>query len=461
MTSVGRATSILTVLCAAVLVPAAASANGRFPRAERLLESPTDPNKLYLAATHGIVVTEDRGHNWRLVCDAAFSFLPYYTGDPLLSLTGDESLLVGVQAALSISRDRGCDWKVSLGLSCASKAWFTDFTVAPSAGHPIYVVATTFPDGGPPESRLQKSIDDAATWQPIGNPLPAFWVLSLEVDPTNPHHLYATGLTDGTDHPDTGIFMVSIDEGMTWSKTAIPGTYEWASPYIAAVHPTDPKKIFVRTDAWKNRDLVQTADDALLYSADEGKTWRDVLHPGGPDADSPGAKLFGFALSPDGSTALAGYGDPVDGSVLVEPAWFGVYKSSSDGQYSFGDAVKPTPMLAEPISCVTWTTTGAYFCVTPQREPSTVVFLRECERRVARRHDPADDAPRSEGAVADLHRSLGHAVRLQPRLPRSRCLHRRGRTIRAASRCQRCGCRRFERRRGSRLLECRRRRLRG
>jgi hypothetical protein len=159
---------------------------------------------------------------------------------------------------------------------------------------------------------LQKSTDNGATWNAIGARLPAYAVLTVEVDPTNPRHIYATGLADASDAPNTGLFLVSSDEGATWSKTVIPGTAAFSAPYIAAVHPTDPRKIFVRTDAWKNRELIETADDALLYSSDEGKTWKDVLHPGGPDPESPGAKLLGFALSPDGSRAFAGYGDTVD-----------------------------------------------------------------------------------------------------------------------------------------------------
>jgi hypothetical protein len=143
------------------------------------------------------------------------------------------------------------------------------------------------------------------------------------------------------------------------------------------VHPTDPKKIFVRTDGWKDRSNIETADDSLLYSSDGGKTWKEILHPGGPDDSSPGAKLFGIALSPDGSTLLAGYGDPVDSSRYVEASWFGVYKSSTDSQYSFGaDTANPNPPILpnEPISCITWTKTGIYVCFEPQGENSSLGF---------------------------------------------------------------------------------------
>src|SRR5690349_2389994 len=213
MISLRKTTPALALFFAArLLCDRTASANGRFPRAERLLESPTDPNQLYLAATYGLLHTEDRGRHWHLVCEAAFSLQPFFTGDPLLALAGDESLLVDVQNGLSVSRDRGCDWRPSLGFSTTSQQWFPDFTVAASPGRPIYVVTATVSDGGAPDFRLQKSTDNGATWNAMGARLPAYAVLTVEVDPTNPRHIYATGLADASDAPNTGLFLVSTDE---------------------------------------------------------------------------------------------------------------------------------------------------------------------------------------------------------------------------------------------------------
>jgi hypothetical protein len=368
-------------LCAALVATAfasTASANSRFPRAERLIENPADSNKLYLAATYGIMLTPDRGKNWYHVCETAFSFQMGYTGDPVVSLTGAGTLLAGTQSSLQLSTDEACDWKQTLVSPMTPKTAYFDFTVSPSAGHTILAVATAYETTGPVNT-LQESTDNGLTWKTVGMPLPVVVLNTVDVDPTNPMHIYATGLTTSDDTPNSGVFLVSMNHGMTWTSYPIPNTFAWASPYIAAVHPTDPNKIFVRTDGWKDRLNVQTADDALLYSADGGKTWTELIHAGGPADDSPGAKLFGFALSPDGSTALVGYGDPVDGSRLVEGMWFGVYKSSSDGKYSFGaDPANPVPMMpTEPISCITWTKNGIYVCMTPQGESSFVSFAKD------------------------------------------------------------------------------------
>jgi MYXO-CTERM domain-containing protein len=285
---------------------------------------------------------------------------------------------VGTQSNVTLSADQACDWTQVLTSPASPKVSYFDFTVATTGSHSLLLVATTFQPTGP-VNQLQESTDNGRTWKTIGAPLPAAVVNTIDIDPTNAMHIYATGLTVADETPNSGVFMSSTDHGATWTSHPILNTFAWSSPYIAAVHPTDPNKVFVRTDGWKDRSNIQTADDSLLYTSDGGKTWTEILHAGGPADSSPGAKLFGFALSPDGSTVLAGYGDPVDGSRLVEPMWFGVYKSSSDGKYSFGaDPANPTPMLGvEPISCITWTANGIYVCMSPQGESSFVAFAKQ------------------------------------------------------------------------------------
>jgi photosystem II stability/assembly factor-like uncharacterized protein len=359
---------------AILLASAIASANGRFPRAARLIESPRDPNRLAIVATYGLLLTDDGGGHWYHVCDAAFTFEQGFSTDPIFGLTADESFLVGAQTRLTRSGDRGCSWVKVLEPVNAS---IDDFAMMPGDADDIVAVVTDY-GAASPQPRLFESHDGGLAWTPIGSPLPVVVAYTIDVDPKNRSHLYATGSADVAGPAAPAIFLSSSDRGVTWTSHAIPNTGASAAPYIAAVHPTDANKVFVRTDAWKMTSSGEAADDALLYTADGGVTWTDILHAGALDAETAGAKLLGLALSPDGSTVLAGYGDPIDPLRSIDPdrKWRGTYRSSSDGRYSFGSGAPsaPTPLAAGNVSCLTWTPRGIYTCILHEDGPSVVTF---------------------------------------------------------------------------------------
>jgi MYXO-CTERM domain-containing protein len=135
---------------------------------------------------------------------------------------------------------------------------------------------------------------------------------------------------------------------MTWEEHAIDGTASFAPPYIAAVSPSDPNVVYLRTDRWDDEQQF-AAQDSLIVTTDGGETFREILHRQ--------AKLFGFALSPDGSTVLAGYGDPVVAGRMTNFDDFGIYKASA-ADYAF-DRISD-----KAVSCLRWTRTGVYACIT-------------------------------------------------------------------------------------------------
>jgi len=333
--------SCFGVAAMTLLLSATASANGRFPRAMRLVEDPVDPNRLSLAATFGMVVTSDRGKNWYHICESAFSLQDSYNGDPLLSVLPSGGMLVDVQLSLNVSNDRGCQWTPKLNATSQTVA---DFTVS-SSNPPVVFAATTSFAGTTATSRLQQSTDNGATWTVIGTPIPAPLVYTIDVDHNDPTHIYVSALSSA----NAGVFITSTDRGTTWTTSPIPNTSADEAPYIAAVDPRDGNKIFVRTDANPQIDGINTANDALLYSSDGGKTWRELLRKG--------AKLFGFALSPDGNTVLAGYGDPQMAELSVDSSAFGIY-AAPISTLSFA----ASPIFPNSITCLTWNSTGLYAC---------------------------------------------------------------------------------------------------
>jgi photosystem II stability/assembly factor-like uncharacterized protein len=329
------------VIAGAALSPPAL-ANGRFPESQRLLEHPGDPNRLYLAATYGLLLTEDRGKNWYSICEQAFSG-QYVEGDPLLEVLADGTLISGIYARLNVSRDCGCGWTPTMATQ--SSETVGDLAVAQN-GHLLATVRDL--SSGMGKVRVRESVDGGTTWTLLASlPDTINDAYTIDVAPSDPNRIYISAVTAMSENP--AVLLVSKDGGKTWTQSEIPGTSGAIQPFIAAVHPTNPDLIFVRTDDWEAvGDFA--AQDALLVSSDGGKTWTELLRKN--------AKLFGFALSPDGGTVLAGYGDPVQaGGRTANSDDFGIYKASTAQSMQFAR------IYAAAISCLRWTGQGLYACM--------------------------------------------------------------------------------------------------
>jgi hypothetical protein len=93
---------------------------------------------------------------------------------------------------------------------------------------------------------------------------------------------------------------------------------------------------------------TSTWDDSLIVSDDGGKNFRDVLRRKG--------SLMGFALSPDGKTVAAGFGDPMIDPNVTTDTDLGIYGASAS-DLTFTQSL---PLL--PVSCLRWTASGLYVC---------------------------------------------------------------------------------------------------
>jgi hypothetical protein len=182
----------------------------------------------------------------------------------------------------------------------------------------------------------------------------------------------------GVNAEGVGVIVRLTDQGQTSEAFALPLGSAAAAPYIAAVHPSDPDTLFVRTDELILIDNTTTANDRLLMSRDGGETWIPIMQRH--------AKLLGFALSPDAGTLLAGYGDPILFSYSVEVDAVGIYRFDLDDIPRDADAGSgPTSDAAPPpdagltgnaphqkiydrsTTCLRWTPNALYGCFTQQQ----------------------------------------------------------------------------------------------
>jgi hypothetical protein len=334
-------------LLVSLLASGQASANGRFPRAQRLLEDPQDPRRLILGATYGLLVTADRGASWRHVCEAAYGERELSV-DALTALSVEGALLAGIYSGVSRAERDACDFRRTLGRN--NREAVPDFALSVSVPGRVLAIMVAIPEDTEPYGQLYRSDDDARTWQQLGQRLPGVMrtPLTIDVAPSDADRIYLSGL--GAD--DAGVLLRSTDGGGSFESLPIPtdgASSEY--PYIVAIDADDPDRLYVRTDFWQYDPETSsaTARDALLYSDDAGATFSELARVNG--------KLFGFTFSPDGSELLLGYGDPLEagGNRLTDPDALGIYRAPK-GSSAF------EKRYTGSVGCLSWTERGIYVC---------------------------------------------------------------------------------------------------
>ena len=264
------------------LAPRPALANGRFPAANQLVIDPGDATHLVLRTTYGLLQTTDSGTSWSWICEQAVGYGG--TEDPAIGITGDGTVLAGFFEGLSVSHDRGCSWGIIAGP--LDQQYAIDVTVETNVPARALVL-TSLGMKDLFRTALTETVDDGATWTQVGVPMSTDLLgLTVEIAPSRLERVYVSGLAGAS---FGGVIARSDDRGETWTQFSLEGA---SAPYIGAVDPTNPDRLYVRVDS---RD---TADDELYLSDDGAATWTKIF--------TSTQDMLGFALSPDGSKVAAG-----------------------------------------------------------------------------------------------------------------------------------------------------------
>jgi hypothetical protein len=275
-----------------------APANGRFPAANQIVFSPSNPDLVVVRATYGLLPSFDHGATWTFLCEDALGLPQGADYDPAIGLTASQALVVGLilPPGLEVSPDTGCNWSCAGALNGEAIADIAVRTDTPDTV--VALTSTVFVDdaGGGEHSQVFQSTDDGASFAALGVAIdPAVLVTTVEVASTDPHRLYVSG-GRGFGPTRTASLFVSMDDGATWNEQPAPLdlTYE-SAVYIGGVDPTDADRVYLRTGG------IGTSGEGhsrLLVTANAGQTFATVLTLTG--------EMLGFALSPDGSTIYAG-----------------------------------------------------------------------------------------------------------------------------------------------------------
>ncbi|MDB4998890.1 MAG: BNR/Asp-box repeat domain protein [Myxococcaceae bacterium] len=282
----------LALAVVATLTPRAASANGRFPAANQLVVAPDDPSVMTLRTTFGVLVSSDSATTFDWICERAVG----YGGveDPSLGMTSRSTIVAGTFEGLAVSPTGGCGWTfVGGGLT---KQVIVDVVVRPDAPQTVLALTSTYlrpNDAGASTyaNQVFRSTDGGTTWDAFGAPIEDTLVAeTVEVSRSDPARLYVSGVT-GAGTSSRGVLLVSKDSGGTWVEKDVPldANLRERAPYVSAVDPTNPDRVYVRTSAEKTSRLLVT-DDA-------GDTFREVRSS---------VPMLGFALSADGSKVFVG-----------------------------------------------------------------------------------------------------------------------------------------------------------
>jgi photosystem II stability/assembly factor-like uncharacterized protein len=334
-------------LLAGSLVASTAGANGRYPSAQLLVLDPSDPNRLWARATYGLLTSADRGCTWHRICENAPNYRD--TEDPMFGVLADGTVIGGTSRGTTTTRDHGCNWSAAGPME---NQFVADLAVLPTdPRRAVAMVSSGLSDGGF-SNQIYRTTDSAATWAKLGPEIdPSFVLLTLDAAPSAPSRIYVTAMRftagDGGALATEGFLLRSDDDGATWSQRPIQGSVDRFEPWLSAVHPTDPNKIYVRLRGPDSGpDFVQ---NRVLYSADGGDTWQPIFEAR--------ADILGFALSPDGNRVLLGLGDSraLQMTRPVHPGVLGIYAASArDHRF--------VRTRLGHIGCLTWSPDGVYFC---------------------------------------------------------------------------------------------------
>lgn len=306
--------ALTALLVMTTLFAREARANGTFPAVSQLVAEPGEPTHLALRTTFGLVFSTDAGANWSWICEDA---LGYTNTLPAVALLSGGPLVLGVPAGITRTQLAACDTAPASGVTES----VVDLSVLPKNSRGVIAVSVDYVVH---RSQVWESTDAGVTFAPLGPPLPDFVATTLDVAPSEPDTVYVSGMP--TRAGAKGLLLRSADHGKTFVEHEIPASTGGAWPYIGAIDPTHPDKVYVRLGEVPGR---------LEVTVDGGVTFSEPLRLD--------YELQGFALAPDGKT------------VIVSSPAVGTFRADAE-------TLVFEQVACSGVSCLLWNSAGLFAC---------------------------------------------------------------------------------------------------
>lgn len=272
----------LSTLALGLCLSTPAFANGRFPAAQQVVFG-VGPHagRVTFRTTFGLLVSDDRGATFRWLCEGALFSAPEFgpSIDPAVEIDARGRSVYGFRYGLRAWTPGRCGVEEDLSLRGRE---VLDLTSTPDRSV-IYGIETPLGE----RQWILRAAPEGLSFARRGEGIANVRLATIDVAPTNPQRLYLSGLDDALDTP---LLLRSDDGGDTVTRVDIAQSALGEDVFIAAMHPSDPDALWLRT----NVDLGST----LVRVREGGRVAETVART----AD----RMLGFARSADGETVWYG-----------------------------------------------------------------------------------------------------------------------------------------------------------
>jgi hypothetical protein len=281
------------LVCGIVCLDAPAAADGAFPDSMSLFLPADRPRSLVVGTNFGLVVSDDDGANWYLVCEEAIasSVSAYQLGAP-----PDDRLYAATPAGLAASGDGGCSWSFAEGRLAGANV--VDIFPDPTDPAGVFAIAhltADGSDGGADHDAVYQSTDGGRSFgdAPLFTAPAMTSLTGVEKARAQPQPLYVTMLA----YPPPTPMVARATAGAAFAVVDV-SAFTQSAPYLAAVDPGDASILYLRLRAQGDalgisRDgggtistilpmagrmsaLLRRADGTLLVGSSDKESWRSI-----------------------------------------------------------------------------------------------------------------------------------------------------------------------------------------